>query len=471
MANLKQAFEYASQNPESSFAKNLESLASSGSLDAEAKKYGIDLTPFKPVQEKGVVEKAKDVAVGFGKGAIETGQMFAKPITAMLPEMKNVVTGEPIQKGFSEQELQAQNPEQKLGKQLEFGAEILAGGGAGLVKDAVVGGAKVAKTGLEALSKLPKGLGEKALNFVSADPEKKVATILKESTPQELENYVSLAEKASIDPRVATPFEVVGNKLSDATKILETRLGEIGKAKSDIIQPLREGLGAFKKETTPLLNKLNSLKNSFGEIEKGQRNVVGSIIKDAKTVSTKLDADKFIDKVQNALYTGNRDMTIVQGSALDKQLRGIIGEYNGVLKKSLPKEYGNLNKQYSDMIDTLNVINRSLGEVVEGVPTRGASLIKQFFSPSGTKTKEIFEFIKKETGGQVDLAKDSTLAKFTMELFDDPRARSLLQGVGDIPTTLGGVATKVIEKVGGEKLQTAMRKSTISKAKGISSPK
>ncbi len=47
MANLKQAFEYASQNPDSDFAKNLEQLASSGSLDGEAKKYGIDLTPFR----------------------------------------------------------------------------------------------------------------------------------------------------------------------------------------------------------------------------------------------------------------------------------------------------------------------------------------------------------------------------------------------------------------------------------------
>jgi hypothetical protein len=47
MANLKEAFEYASKNPTSDFANNLKSLAGSGSLDQEAKKYGIDLTPFK----------------------------------------------------------------------------------------------------------------------------------------------------------------------------------------------------------------------------------------------------------------------------------------------------------------------------------------------------------------------------------------------------------------------------------------
>lgn len=63
MANLRQAFEYASQNPDSDFAKNLEQLAASGSLDGEAKKYGIDLTPFKPEQTLGskLIGRAKDL--------------------------------------------------------------------------------------------------------------------------------------------------------------------------------------------------------------------------------------------------------------------------------------------------------------------------------------------------------------------------------------------------------------------------
>jgi hypothetical protein len=66
MANLREAFEYASKNPDSDFAKNLEKMASSGALNIEAKKYGIDLTPFQPtptpeldkIAEQGVVESA-----------------------------------------------------------------------------------------------------------------------------------------------------------------------------------------------------------------------------------------------------------------------------------------------------------------------------------------------------------------------------------------------------------------------------
>lgn len=52
MATIKEAFEYASKNPNSDFANNLKQLAASGSLDQEAQKYGIDLSYFKPKQEE-----------------------------------------------------------------------------------------------------------------------------------------------------------------------------------------------------------------------------------------------------------------------------------------------------------------------------------------------------------------------------------------------------------------------------------
>lgn len=59
MANLREAFEYASQNPTSDFAKNLEKMASSGALNLEAKKYGIDLSPFQPQATPAPVEQPK----------------------------------------------------------------------------------------------------------------------------------------------------------------------------------------------------------------------------------------------------------------------------------------------------------------------------------------------------------------------------------------------------------------------------
>lgn len=332
---------------------------------------------------------------------------------------------------------------------------------------------KVASNVAEGLSKVPQlstGVAEKAMNLISADPQAKVVSILQRSTPDDVARVVESARKASLSGEAPTPFEITGNKLADTVKLLQTKLSAIGQAKSDIILPLREGMGSFVTETQPFIGKLTSLKNSFSEIDSSSKKIVQSVINDAKKVTTKMQADKLIDKLQDALYTGNQSQTIVQGSALDKQLRGILGGYNKSLKASLPKEYANLNDQYSKLVDTLSVVNKSLGDVVEGVPIRGASLIKQYFSPSGSKAKEIFEFIKKETNGQVDLAKEATLSKFAMELFDDTRANSLLSGIGDIPTTVGGVITKAVEKVGGERLQNAMRNSTVSKAKKLAKP-
>lgn len=488
MANIKQAFEYAAQNPESEFARNLEQLASSGALDTEAKKYGIDLSPFKPKET--LFDKAKDYAtqavtnpVETAKGAVKGAVGGAAQLTKLVETPGKFITGKiaeavgaeaPQGLDFApvEEMTQASNKAQEVGKVVGTLLPVeRAIGGAQLLKSSFLKGTEAVspnvKTAYEAVKLTPSSLKNKAVDFISNDPDKKVETILKRSTPQELDNYLDIAEKSSVSGEAKSVFEVVGDKLFDVTKVLDSKLKEIGSAKSAIVEPSQQGLNSFKKETKPLIEKLTSLKNSFTEIDKGNKSTVQAIINDAKTVSTVRDADIFVDKLQNALYTGNIDMTIPRGSSLDKQLRGIIGEYNSSLKKALPKEYAELNQKYSTLIDSLDTINRSLGEVVEGVPVRGASLIKQYFSPSGSKTKEIFEFIKKETNGEVDLAKEATLAKFAGQLFDDPNVGSLLGGIKDVPTSAMQIVGKVIEKVGGEKLTEEMRKSTVRKAKKV----
>lgn len=64
MATIREAFDYASKNPNSDFAKNLAQLATSGSLDVEARKNGIDLTPFKPTPTESVKQEVKPLATG-----------------------------------------------------------------------------------------------------------------------------------------------------------------------------------------------------------------------------------------------------------------------------------------------------------------------------------------------------------------------------------------------------------------------
>lgn len=115
MANLKEAFEYASQNPTSEFATNLKQLASSGSLNMEAKKYGIDLSPFQPKAvepaqpEPGTtnsikdrVGRLKDVSLQDVGDALETfnpggeiGEAIGTGVAKMraTPEERQYITG------------------------------------------------------------------------------------------------------------------------------------------------------------------------------------------------------------------------------------------------------------------------------------------------------------------------------------------------------------------------------------------
>lgn len=320
----------------------------------------------------------------------------------------------------------------------------------------------------DAIKESTGNLTGKALDFISNDPGAKVETILKRSTPQELDTYLNIAEKSAQSGEAKSVFEAVGDKMAATTKVLKTKLDGIGAAKSEVMA--KNGNIDFTTQTSPLVSQLEDVMNSFTEIDKAQAPIVEKFIADAKNVKTAAQADTFIDKAQDALYTGDRTMVLPSGSALEKRLQKIIGEYNTSLKKAVPTEYASLNEQYSKLVEALTTINKSLGDTFEGVPLRGSGLIKQYFSPAGSKTKEIFEFIKKETNGEVDLAKDATLAKFAGQLYDDPNVNSLLGGIKDIPTTAGAIASKVIEKVGGEKATSLLRQSTIQKAKRSTVP-
>lgn len=88
MANIKQAFEYAAQNPDSEFATNLKQLAASGSLNQEAEKYGIDLSAFQP--KKSVYENTVDKLSQRGANILEevtrptaTPEMGTKAVRAI----------------------------------------------------------------------------------------------------------------------------------------------------------------------------------------------------------------------------------------------------------------------------------------------------------------------------------------------------------------------------------------------------
>lgn len=336
-----------------------------------------------------------------------------------------------------------------------------------MVENTTKQGINIAKQGINiGLEKLPKSFkyvaekspqyADKVVKWFVSEPSEQVKTILKETPTSKFDEYLKVAQEAVIDPRKSSVFEKVGDRLADATKQIKQQADSIGSEKSKILQKASVGLEKFTDDTRKAILKVVKLEDSP---------LRGKIIDELKNVKTKLGADKAIDNIQSMLYDAKGTGLIAQGSAFEKRLRGIIGELNNSLKDSLPQSYRVLNAKYADRAKVLNTLNRALGEVVDGVPTRGASLIKQFFSPAGSKTKELFEFLKRNTG--VDLAQDATLAKFMGEVFNDPKVRSLLEG---LPTSKTGIVNKVIDLASektkiGKWAQKQIRSSTLNKAK------
>lgn len=296
------------------------------------------------------------------------------------------------------------------------------------------------------------------VEFIAPNIDDTTKNVLQNTSKEKFDNVVKIAQEAT-DPTKPSTYETVAKSLSDSAKQLDSQITSLSQQKNTIISKAKTGLTNFEKETGKIILDINrALKDN---------KTAQMFIDRLKTVKTKLDADKVIDELQNVLYKGSKDMTIPVGSQEQKILKGAIGAYNNLLKSTLPTAYGKINSQIMSRLKVLSILNRSLSEVIDGVPTRGASLVKQFFSPAGAKTKTIFNYIKKTTG--IDLAQDAVLAKYVGEAFGDAKIKSLLEG---IPTSANGVIDKTVdfalEKTGlNQALKNAKQSGMIKKARSL----
>ena len=144
-------------------------------------------------EPKSTLETVKDVAVGFGKGVEKTGlntlqnlqtigqgAMLAVGIPAeqvAKTGFQSLDTSSPQGKRV-EQAFTPTNQDQNLGANLETGAELLAGGGAGLIKDAVVGGTKLVGAGVAPVLNVVKPTGERLFSSAFSPSVKEAESIL-----------------------------------------------------------------------------------------------------------------------------------------------------------------------------------------------------------------------------------------------------------------------------------------------------
>ena len=413
-----------------------------------------------------------DIFTGVIKGALSQEQEDA--LKGKVEETASKVMENPLISSSIKSSMEAfkgldENTQRNLEALFNIGMLALdvatLGGGKKVLEKGVETGIDVAQKGAKVAGEVidtgidgVKEIKNKVTKAIASEPSEQVKTILRETPTSKLDEYVEIARKHSLDNRELSGFEKASEMMTDAATQIKKQLSSLGEQKSTILQKAKIGLEEFKDSPRRAILEVMKLEDSP---------IKEQVIAKLKNVKTKLDADKAIDEIQDMIYSGTRQMTIAQGSKLEKQLRGIIGKMNSELKDTLPDAYKSLNDSFSATINNLNSLNRGLGEVVGDVSASGAGLIKRFFSPSGSKTKELFEFIKKKTG--IDLAQEATVAKFAEELFDNPNVKSLL---GGIPRSKTGVIDSmvdfVVDKTGvGGKARDALREGLIERAKDL----
>jgi len=308
--------------------------------------------------------------------------------------------------------------------------------------------------------------GKDILTKVAQEPiPKPVENVLKETSTEIFDKYASAGVKAVENFKNPTPLEVVGGKAEESLTKIQEKLSSIGKQKSDVM-----GIGGVgtqfinSKIITNFNNKLQSFLNSKLSVE-GDNKLIKDIITETKKITknpTANQIDKFIDFVQDKIYTSTRDLTVPVTDRVASVLRKLTGELNSDFKKQLPDSYSKLNSKYSKLIEIRNELNTKLGKDGE----RGGSLMKRVFSPSDARTKELFKEVLDETG--IDLVNEATLARYVMEVLGDARQTSLLEQL-KLPRMSGkGILEFVWDKV-NQRLNTP--EELLRKARAMTSNK
>lgn len=211
---------------------------------------------------KTLTENAKDLAIGFGKGLAKTGLDTAQNLQTIaqggalvagvspqtVSDLSIDVLDENSPKGkVLEQKVSPTNDMQRYGGYAETGAEILAGGGYGAIKDFATGGSKLLTKGSQPIASGVKSVGKKV--YESA------------FTPNIKEAESILAYEASQPSMFSSLFGAGALKGNPAFKPITTaetsmRAGIAGTEKQVGVQAKRVADTLYNKEISPAVKSI-----------------------------------------------------------------------------------------------------------------------------------------------------------------------------------------------------------------------
>lgn len=400
MANLKEAFEYAAQNPTSDFANNLKELAGSGSLDQEAKKYGIDLTPFKPQVEKpstmsrlgtdlmNRVQNVKDTSVAvfsnptepFAKEKIglRVAGQAAGAVGDVIGAGVNAATGGGLDKlgeyiattetgkqlGSLLSKLQQEQPEiaGALGDLFNIATVGVGGAGAKTLGKAVLAGGEKALAGTgKVASGVAKGIktvGEKLYQSAITPTAREAELILasKASRPSLASDVYGAGDLIRETP-IAMPRTRAVTALEKGIAGTETQIGVQAKKVSDnlwkktIAPALDKAEGVVTKDElfAPIISRIEGIsepsrkkafQEAFDALQEDYKDVVQFSLKEAQNVKSSLD-EFTPSKVFKGQEVAN-EFRMLQNDMANAIRQKIYNSIEDIDIKQAYRDYGNL---------------------------------------------------------------------------------------------------------------------------------
>lgn len=450
MANLKEALQYASQNPNSDFAKFLTDRIVSGEVDVEAQELGLNLNPIKQkyqttqrierltTESQQAEQEAQRVGGFFGQA-----KTFGKEFVSRLGEISGITpTAERIAAGIApyvvpDEELPdvveelvggVETPEPSKIKELGQIALDLPLIGLGLSKN--VARAFEKQAGKMTFSQFAKYVSRPLIDFL---PEsiKKIANIdvgtpikeagqefLEKSKQSRIDKLQSETDEAvgkiiqGKPEDVATAKRALSNVDTSGTKTyseLNDRITEkVDTVAKQLDTYLDEQTGIYKKKDLDITTQVGNTKVKQNYVDKALKQLKELYLKieepesfaRIKNIETKLNKEGLTARELNDLsreygrefgrkaFSKMGDpLTSVNAQAYENVRKGIKGSVRGKIEGDLPKE---LDKQMSDLLNT-RILTTKMEQKVNALYQR-------------VQKRGLFEKLARKLAGIIDVA-------------------------------------------------------------------
>ena len=437
-------------------------VTSMARIDANPYTQSGEERDFLPMLGEGLLRSASTYATmplgGFiGKGISKALPAFFKTGTRMANVGNKAAQG--VGQTFTDIAFDESTRPDELGNisAMNLGLSLLGGGalGAGAGGISKTGRAAgeaqplTAKTGGEAREQLDQqfldatGLSKREM----ASLPREAQGVFKDITPEDkslLDNFMVTAEKAATDPRLETPFEVVGRKWLKGQEVLDNARKDAGKVMGKIEDQY------LNKSTIPseeVWDAWNKQVNAIGlEIagEPGEiylKELPGSVIGETEILDLKKITDvlnkmddnvspKYLRNLERFIRRNEKEVSSSRSGYVPEYLSTAGTNFKEKMKDMVYKEildvadestlesYKQARKNYGKYSSNLDELQRRIGKVLEvdgkETSSRGANLISSMLNQKSNQTTKSLASVIEELDPSLNLVRESMIADLAM---------------------------------------------------------